>query len=175
MRPLSLALAASALALASIAGTQVAHAQQQAPAAQDEDFAQSHLAAAQRIIDVTRSGDPFDDILPALMNQTRLTFVQATPSLAREIEEVVTDVAIELAARRADLARTMQLVWARRFSEQELVELHQFFTSPTGSKFAEQTPVISALTLGAARQWEERLANDMVNVTRQRLREKGLL
>ncbi|MEM8665116.1 MAG: DUF2059 domain-containing protein, partial [Pseudomonadota bacterium] len=70
---------------------------------------------------------------------------------------------------------TMQLVWARRFTEEELNELIQFFQSPVGEKFGDLTPSISALTIGAARQWEAQLASDMLNETRNRLREKGLL
>lgn len=177
MRYLFTVLAAAILvAAAPLALSGAASAQDAAPAAPAaEDFERSHLRAAQTIIDVTRSGEPFDDILPALMNQTRITFVQSTPALAREIEEVVNEVAIEMAAKRAELARTMQLIWARRFTEEELVELADFFQSPTGKKFADQTPVISALTLGAARQWEAQLAGEMVNQTRQRLRDKGLL
>lgn len=141
----------------------------------DENFAPSHLAAAQRIIEVTRSGEQFDDILPSLVDQTRLRFVQATPSLAREIEEVVMEVGVEMAARRADLARVMQLIWARRFTEEELDTLYDFFTSDVGAKFADATPIISALTLGAARQWQEALSTQMVSATRAKLAEEGYL
>jgi hypothetical protein len=139
----------------------------------DEDFSASHLAAAQDVIDLTRSDRAFDDILPRLAQQTQNVFTRSNPSLTREIEETVMDVALEMAGRRVELSRTIQLVWARRFSEAELDQLIEFFSSDLGQKFTELTPVITALSLGAARQWEEELSELMVRRTRERLREQG--
>ncbi|MCF3932842.1 DUF2059 domain-containing protein [Acuticoccus sp. M5D2P5] len=156
-----------------------AAAQNEAPAPQpaqtDEDFTQSHLQAAQDVIDLTHSDEGFDDILPRLAEQTRGVFIRSNPALTREIEDTVMEIAIDFAKRRVELSNTMQLVWARRFSEEELNELKAFFESPVGTKFAEETPVITALSIGAARQWEERLSNEMVEATRAKLREDGLL
>jgi hypothetical protein len=139
----------------------------------DEDFSTAHLALAQRVVNLTRSDEAFDDILPRLAEQTQNTFTRVNPALTREIEEVVFEVALEMAGRRAELARTVQLIWARRFTETELQNLITFFESDLGSKFVELTPVITALSIGAARQWEQQLSEEMVNLTRARLREKG--
>lgn len=145
------------------------------PPAQPQTFEPSHLAAAQRLIDITRSDTAFDGILPALAARTRNTFTQSNPALAREIEETTMEVAIEMAAKRADLARVLQGIWARRFTEAELNELVEFFSSQIGQKFSEATPIITRLSLGAGQQWEEALASEMVQLTREKLREKGHL
>jgi len=139
----------------------------------DEDFSAEHLALAQEVVNLTRSDEAFDDILPRLATQTQGVFTRTNPALTREIEETVMEVALEMAERRTELARTIQLVWARRFSEEELRELIGFFESDLGQKFTELTPVITALSIGAAQQWEQELSQAMVNETRSRLREKG--
>lgn len=164
----------TALIAALVAGWLVAGpvaAQQSAPA--DEDFSASHLALAQQIVTLTRSDEAFDDILPRLAQQTQSVFTRTNPALTREIEATVMEVALEMAARRAELARTIQLIWARRFSEAELRELRTFFESDLGQKFTELTPVITALSVGAARQWEQELSQEMVDETRSRLRAAG--
>jgi hypothetical protein len=133
-----------------------------------------HLALAQEIIDLTQSDRAFDDILPRLATQTQTVLIRSNPSFTREIEDTVTEVAISLAQRRAELARVLQGVWARRFSVAELEELKVFFSSDVGKKFVDQTPVITALALGAAKQWEEAISQQMVNEARVKLREKGV-
>jgi hypothetical protein len=145
--------------------------QQETPA--DEDFSPAHLALAQEVVDLTRSDEAFNEILPRIAEQTQSVFTRTNPALTREIEETVLEVALEMAGERVELARTIQLVWARRFDEAELRVLVDFFSSDVGAKFAELTPVITALSIGAARQWEQRLSEEMVRVTRQRLAEKG--
>ncbi|MEM6848257.1 MAG: DUF2059 domain-containing protein [Pseudomonadota bacterium] len=142
-------------------------------AAEDVEFSADHLRLAQEVIDLTESDRTFDDILPMIADQTLGVFTRSNPALTRELETAVFDVAISMAARRAELSRTLQMIWARRFSEPELVELKGFFESGVGGKFVELTPVISALGIGAARQWQEQLAAEMVEETRRVMREQG--
>lgn len=172
MRLLATAAAAALLALAA------APAMAQDPggtvgASTQETFSPAHLAAAQKVIALTDSDVVFDDILPRLADQTRDLFIQSNPSLTVEIEEAAGEAALGLAKRRVELSRTVQLVWARRFSEAELVELAAFFETPAGKRFVENSPIISALSLGAARQWETAIAEAMVEDVRAKLREKG--
>ncbi|WP_157961988.1 DUF2059 domain-containing protein [Acuticoccus kandeliae] len=171
---LLIAALAAGLAMAGPASAQNAAPDLQATPA-DDSFTESHLAAAQDVIDLTKSDQGFDDILPRLADQTRAVFIRSNPALTREIEETVMEVAISFAQRRVELSKTMQLIWARRFTEAELNELKAFFGSPVGTKFAEETPVITALSIGAARQWEQQLSAAMVEETRAKLREAGLL
>ena len=163
----------AALALPLVLAGPVAAQEAPADAAPQVAFTPSHLAAAQEVIRLTESDVVFDDILPRLADQTRQLFIQTNPSLTVEIEATVSEAALGLVSRRVELSRTIQEVWARRFTEAELTELAAFFTTPTGKKFVESSPVISALSLGAARQWETSLAGELVEGVRAKMREKG--
>lgn len=146
-------------------------AQTEVPA--DEDFTASHLRAAQNLIELVGGDVGFDAILPRVAEQTQIVFIRTNPSLTREIETAANEAAIEMVPRRLELSRTLQLIWARRFSEQELNELAEFFAGPLGTKYVEMFPIISALALGASKQWEQVLSADMVTQTRIKLREMG--
>jgi len=139
----------------------------------DEDISDSHLKAAARVIELVGGDVTFDDILPRVAMRTQNVFTRTNPALTREIEEAVTDAAISMVPRRLELARTVELVWARRFTEQELNELAEFFSGPLGTKYVEMFPIISALALGASKQWEQVLSADMVTETRKNLEAKG--
>ena len=168
----AIAVLAASLVLAGPVAAQ--DAAQPAPATPEEDdFAPSHLALAQDIITLTESDVVFDDILPRLAVQTQQLFTRSNPALTREIEETVNEVALGMVQRRVELSHTVQLVWARRFTEPELEELKTFFASDVGKKFVEATPIISALSIGAAQQWEASLAAGMVEQVRAKMRDKG--
>lgn len=134
-----------------------------------EDFTESHLEAAKKVVIATNSLSAFDDLLPVLAEQTRTIFVQADPFRSDEIVTVTTEVALELAPKRQDLNRSIYQIWARRFSEAELNELATFYGTPVGQKLAEAGPSITALALGAARQWQDSIGTEMVSIVRERL------
>ena len=170
-----LAIAALVLAAAPIAPLPAA-AQEQATdrlAEQEENFSESHLRKAQRVIELTKSDEGFDEILPIVAEQTSALIIRNYPALTREVEEVTTEKALELAPTRRELNRTVQKIWARRFSEDELDDLIAFFSSDTGQKFAELTASIAALSVGASKQWGDQLATEMLTAVREELRARG--
>lgn len=151
-----------------------AFAQQAAqPAPADEDISEEHLRAAGRVISLTNGDATFDNILPEVAIRTQNVFTQTNPALTREIEEAVQQSAIEMVPRRLELARTVEYIWARRYTMEELAELEAFFGSELGVKYTEMFAIISALSLGASKQWEQVLAAAMVEATREKLRAQG--
>ncbi|RAH97032.1 hypothetical protein DLJ53_30630 [Acuticoccus sediminis] len=173
MRALALA-AAIGLSLA-IAPAYAQNATAPAAGGENVNVTPEQLALAQDVVDLTESAQSFDDILPRIAAQVQNVFTRNNPSIAREVEDVVLQVALEFAPRRVDLAKTIQQVWARRFTTEELQEMKAFFESDTGRKFVELTPSITALSVGAARQWEQELSEQMLEEARKRLVAAGAL
>lgn len=173
MRKAALAVACAA----AVSWAMPALAQDQQPAAQpapaDENISDSHLQAAARVIELVGGDVTFDDILPRVAVNTQTVFTRTNPALTREIETAVNEAAISMVPRRLELAKTVELIWARRFTEEELNDLAEFFSGTLGSKYVEMFPIISALSLGAAKQWEQILSADMVTETRNNLEKAG--
>lgn len=160
-------------ALLIVAGAPSLHAQSDNAPGQQESFTPEHLRAAQRAIDASRATEGFDEILPTLAEQTQGLFVRSYPSLTAQIEDVTTQVAIEMAQRRPQLNRTIQEIWARRFTVEELNGIADFYTSPLGAKVAELSPSISALSVGASKQWADAISTEMVEEVRARMKAQG--
>ncbi len=134
-----------------------------------ETLSESHVQAARQVVAATNSLSSFDEILPVLAEQTKTTFVQADPFRTDEVVTVTTEVALKLAPKRKELNRTIYEIWARRFSEEELAKLAEFYKTPLGQKLAENIPSITALSLGAARQWQDQISTEMVSMVREEL------
>lgn len=171
-RRAALAVAVASGMLATVPASAQDAPQPPAQAAQ-ESFTPEQLRLAQQVVEATRSGTSFDDILPTVAEQTKGLFIRQNPSVAQEIEAVTNAVAIKLAARRVELDRTVQEVWARRFSVEELRQIVAFYQTPAGTKLAELGPEILALSVGAARQWGEQISSDMVDQVRAELNSRG--
>lgn len=170
---LAILATAMALALAPAAALAQDGDPAEAEAEAEENFSPSHLAKAQRVIELTHADEGFDDILPIVAEQTQALIIRNNPALTAEAEAVTTEKAIELAATRVELNRTVQKIWARRYSEEELDQLIAFFTSPVGEKFADLTTSIAALSVGASKQWGDRLATELLTEVREELRARG--
>lgn len=142
-------------------------------AQEDDQIPRSHMALAQEAIELSRASAGFDDILPLVAEQTKSLFIRSNPALTSEIEEVTDTIALELARKRADLDITIQGVWARRFSEAELSEIIAFYKTPVGTKLADLSPEMLALSVGAAKQWSDELSTTLVTRVREEMQKRG--
>ncbi|MEJ8476090.1 DUF2059 domain-containing protein [Roseibium algae] len=134
-----------------------------------QEFTASHLEAARQLVIETKALESFDDILPLLAEQTRTLFIQSDPARTQEVVDVSTEVALKLASKRTELNNMVYEVWARRFTEEELIQLADFYRSPIGQKLAKNGPTVTALAIGAARQWQDKISTEMVALVREEL------
>jgi hypothetical protein len=147
------------MALGVISGTAVAQ----------DSFSDSHLEAAKAVAIETKVLEPFDGILFVMSEQTLAAFTQNEPTRAEEIAEVVQNVALSLAPRRAELNKEIYKVWAGAFSEEELVQLAEFYRTPLGSKLRDSIADITSKSVNASREWQDRLSIDMVALVQEEL------
>ncbi|MDJ0932712.1 DUF2059 domain-containing protein [Breoghania sp.] len=138
-----------------------------------ENFSKEHLAAARAAIEGGNAFRSFDDILPVIADKTRTLFIRTNPSATKVIDEVTNEVALKLANRRPELDHTIMKVWARRFTTEELKEIATFYRSPVGKKFADLGPELTALSIGAAKQWGDVISTEMVTRVREELNKRG--
>jgi len=137
--------------------------------AQDAKVTEGQLQAARQVVVANKALNAFDEILPLMAEQTRTIFIQADPLRSEEVTAITNDVALQLASKRKDLNEMIYQIWANRFTEEELRQLAEFYESPLGQKLATATPSITALSIGAARQWQDQISTEMVSLVREKL------
>ncbi|QDG78103.1 DUF2059 domain-containing protein [Labrenzia sp. PHM005] len=134
-----------------------------------DSFSDSHIEAAKAVAIETKVLEPFDAILFVMSEQTLSAFTQNDPTRAEEIAEVVQNVALQLAPRRAELNQEIYRVWAGAFTEEELVQLAEFYRTPLGSKLRDSIAEITGKSVNASREWQDRLSVDMVAMVQEEL------
>jgi hypothetical protein len=150
---------------------------QQAPAAPaaaaQQNFPKEHLAAAKAAIDASQMFANLDQLLVGVALQTKSTLIKNSPSLGSQIDEVTNKVAIELAAKRPELDRQLQIAWASHFSKAELEELTKFLSSPIGKKWTKELSGVIAGSGQAIQVWQKQIADEMLTKSREALIKSG--
>lgn len=137
------------------------------------DFPEAQIAAAREAISATHASEQFNAILLQLAEQTKALFQRSDPSAAKDIEEVVNAVALDLAKRRPELDRELERIWAGRFTEKELKDITTFFKSDSGKKYGELMSVIIQDSLRAADIWRDAISTEILTRSRDELNKRG--
>lgn len=151
-------VAAPAFAQDAAAPDASGQAQQAEPA---QEVSESHLSAARKAVDAIGATDEFDNILLNAANQTKAEFIPNNPDLQSEISNMVDEKALELASRRAALETEVARVYAQLFSEAELNQISEFYSTEAGQKLIELGPQAARDSMGAANVWTNGILRDL--------------
>jgi hypothetical protein len=143
------------------------------PARADE-ITPSHLQAALDAVVASRLNTTYDTVLPQISESVQSQLIRQRPDLYQKIADVVNEVALSLVSRRADLNNDVARVWANAFTEEELNAITAFYKSPAGQKFLTVSPKVVFDSSNALKGWSERVAEEMMEKSREALKQQGI-
>jgi uncharacterized protein len=118
-------------------------------------------ALADKLVQLTGSARLFDEVLPDIADKAKNAFIRANPQMQLGIISVVDKVAVELVSRRKELDDYLARVWAAGFTDDEMQELIDFFSTETGKKYATSMPKILAVETAAAQEWGNSIGDEL--------------
>ncbi len=116
---------------------------------------------ANKLVEVTRIGRMFDELLPNIADKAKNDFIRANPQMQLGIITVVDKVAVQLVNRRPELDAYLARVWASGFTDAEMQDLIDFYSTDTGKKFATALPQLLAVQTAAANAWGRSVATEL--------------
>jgi hypothetical protein len=149
------------------------------PAQPQVTISTSHAEAARELLTVTRTLEPFNQILPNVMRQVSNALtstnidISADPAKRAALEEALRDIERGFEGERDQLLAGMAVLYAARFSEEELRQMVEFFRSPVGQKYVQLTPVIAQEAINSANQWAQRVGQGAFTRVREEMRRRG--
>ncbi|MET3599354.1 DUF2059 domain-containing protein [Martelella mangrovi] len=126
-----------------------------------QDISPEHQAAAKAALGALGINSQFDEILPNQADLVQAQLTQVYPNYHALIDEVVTDTAISLASRRADLENEGAQIYANIFTQEELEQLATFYNSDLGKKFIQYGPIAARELSQAGDIWARGIARDL--------------
>ncbi|HVV62247.1 MAG TPA: DUF2059 domain-containing protein [Pseudolabrys sp.] len=156
---------AATVAVALIAlGSPVSAQQQPSPAA---------IATAKEIITLTGATNLFTPIVPGVVEQAKILFLQQNPALGNDLNAVAADLRTQLTPRLSEVTDEVAKLYATNFSEKELKDLLAFYKSPLGSKLIKDQPIIAEASVRFAQNWANKLSEEVMTMMRAEMKKKG--
>lgn len=131
------------------------------------------LAAAGEIVKLSGASTLFNTLVPGVVEQSKILFLQQNPGLAGDLNEIGTKMRADLAPRLNELNAEVAKIYAGHFTEQELKDLLAFYNSPVGKKFVASQEAIVNSSLKFAQEWANKLSEEVTVKMREELRKKG--
>jgi hypothetical protein len=165
------------IALAALSAPAGAWAQDAAQADQsavqtiiETELPPERMALAMKLVELSGTTRIFDTILPDIAEESKTNFIRANPQMQLGIIAVVDRVALTLVSRRPELNQYLAKVWASGFSDEEMQEMVDFYSTETGKKFSLALPQVLAVQTAAAQEWGKSVAAELNQKVQEELR-----
>ncbi len=139
-----------------------------------QEITPEHIKAARGAMEATGATDRLDGILPEIATFIKAGLIANRPDIEAEISDIVNKVAISLAPRRGPLENEVATIYGNKFTQEELETIQVFFSSETGIKFLNQTPLLFREVDEVSKVWREGIVRDMGKAVQEKLKEAGL-
>jgi uncharacterized protein len=169
-------LAALVVAVGAILGGPVNAQDAQAPEVNslqnilEAEIAPERLALAMKLVELSGTTRIFDEVLPSIAEDSKNRFIRANPQMQLGIIAVVDRIAVQLVSRRPELDQYLARVWASGFSDEEMQELVDFYSTEVGKKFSNALPQVLAVQTAAAQEWGKSVSEELNVKVQQELR-----
>jgi hypothetical protein len=141
-----------------------AHAQQPSPAA---------IATAKELITTKGAVALYEPVVPGVIEQAKSVFLQANPTLGKDLNEVALKLRAEYAPRSAEILNEVAKLYATRFTEKELKDALAFYKSPLGHKLLVEEPNILEQSMRSTQDWADRLSQEVIGKIRAEMKKRG--
>ena len=166
MNGLSRALCAAGLVLGvALAGAAYAQAPKPPSAAA--------IATAKEILVIKRAVSMYENAVPGLVQQAKNVLMQSNLNYQKDLNEVATKIAKDLAGREKEIGEEMAKQYATDFTEQELKDLLVFLKSPIGKKMLEQEPKTIDTSIAFMNRWAQTFAEEINGKFRAEMKARG--
>jgi uncharacterized protein len=150
-----------------------AQQKQAAPAPALKQCSAAAMDAAREILKFKNASALYANVIPNIVLQTKDSLMQSNLNLQKDLNEVATVVAQNLAGREKEVGEGMAQVYCNEFSEQELKDLVTFYKSPLGQKLLVSEPRAIQFSMAYMNGWAQNFAEIVNAQFRAEMRKRG--
>lgn len=143
------------------------------PAAFAADPSPSSIATAKQLLAVTKATDVLAPLVPGVVEQARLLYLQQNPGLGKDLGEIATKIRTDLKPRFSELIDDIAKMYANAFTEQEMKDILAFYQSPAGKKLLVEQPKLVDSSMSHAGEWANKLSEEVTAKMREELIKRG--
>ncbi|HTQ81870.1 MAG TPA: DUF2059 domain-containing protein [Pseudolabrys sp.] len=144
-----------------------------APAVRSEQPSAAALATAKQLVVVTGTMSLFNPLIPGVIEQAKLLLLQQDPGLAKDLNEIASQMRTDLAPRSVELSNEVATLYASNFTDDELKTILAFYQSPVGKKVLDRQPQVVDSSMKFAQNWANKLSDEVIAKMREELKKRG--
>jgi hypothetical protein len=146
---------------------------QDTPAPDAAQVEPDRLAAARDLLLATNTDAQFAAVIPMMFGQLKQSMPTSNPTMQQELDQVFDEVQRQFIERRNEVLDQIAILYAQRFSADEMRSLADFYRSPIGQKFIVAVPELTAEAMKMGSVWSRRIAMDAERKVRDEMKKRG--
>ncbi len=132
------------------------------------------LKAARALLEATNADAQFGAIIPMLFNQMRRTLPEASPHQKEQADQVFDEIEKQFLNRRGEIIDQIAVLYASRFTADEMNTLADFYRSPVGQKFIAAMPELATEAMNLGNAWGQKIAREAEQKIREEFKRRGV-
>jgi uncharacterized protein len=144
-----------------------------APPATAAQVEPDRLAAARDLLQATNTDAQFTAVIPMMFSQLKQSLAPSGPKMQQELDQVFEEVQKQFIERRNEVLDQIAILYAQKFTAEEMKSLADFYRSPIGQKFIVAVPDLTAEAMKMGNAWGRRIAMDAERKVRDEMKKRG--
>ncbi len=133
----------------------------------------SHLAAAKELVDLVGAAREFEPLVTGVIIQSASTYLQANPTLSKDLNDIAEQLVTEYLPRKAELPNEVVRLYASRLTEKEIKDILTFYKSPLGQKMLTESQFVVGEAIKKADAFVAKLREEISAKVRAELKKRG--
>lgn len=131
------------------------------------------LGYARDILNAKNVQAIYGSAVPQVITRVKAQLVQSNLNLQKDLDEVSVKIAKDFAGREKEVGDQMVKIYAYTFSEAELKQIREFYSTPTGKKVIDLEPAAFVESQRFMSSWGEALAEEINTKMRAEMKARG--
>lgn len=165
---------AALLSLSVSAGVAIPAFAQDTPAAQPQEVSPEALALARKYVELTDHGGIYETAIVRAGINTYKQLLPQNPTIADPLNKAIETVIASYKGKKGDLFDQMARLYALTFTMEELQQIVDFYSSPTGQKLSKANADLNPSLQRIMNVFSVNLAKEFFAKVRAELKAKGI-
>ncbi len=132
------------------------------------------LEAARNLLAATNTDAQFTTIIPLMFQQMRQSLPSPGSNKSEQIDQIFDEIQKQFLDRRSEIIDQIAVLYASKFTVEEMNALADFYRSPVGQKFIEAMPQLTSEAMVLGNAWGQKIASEAEEKIRRELEKRGL-
>lgn len=132
------------------------------------------LAAAKEMLKVSKTEEMLDRAMTQFGQNPPIAPADADPQVEAEAQKYSQDVSKKFQQRREELLDALAMVWAKKFTAEEMNAVTEFYRTEAGEKIITAMPKMMVEIQNESQAFYQELTGEMIGAIQKQMKDKGI-